>query len=285
MENNLANNPFSALFGSVSDAQRTQTTENDANNPEQPGNSLAGEGNTQATSVSSDDIEINNIVENVFSITLNQNNNSSRPLVYLEELGSAMAPKVVIDMATFEQALFERLLLENPRKHVIPVKSKSSHSDSALSDEVILYLFFCYGKLQDLKKAKPEKEFLCTMDSLVVRNAATALSQPDLYAGQKLDEQVIGLFRQEEYTSHAVSFLTAIAELISTDEGPEVSSRAFAGALDYLKRCIGSQPLLMVDMTYLRILEVWSSSSVLGEFLNKYDEKKIKRLPNTLDNS
>lgn len=149
--------------------------------------------NCQSIESNSLDFRINKLVEDAFKFTLNQNP-QSQSLVYLEDIACG-AEKTLIDLELLEHALFERLLLDNPESCVV----KSRNPTQGVDDRVTLtacmvYLFECFKDLcQYRSKQQTDIEWLQVVDQmikLVVRNAATALKQPDLYTGQDVHAQV-----------------------------------------------------------------------------------------------
>lgn len=143
---------------------------------------------------SSLDFRINELVEDAFKFTLNKNA-LSQPLVYLEETAAA-AEKPLINLELLEHGLFERVLLNNPDSCVVKSKNSTNGIDIRVtSTDCMIYLFECYKDLSLYRTRQPSenKEWLQVVDQmikLVVRNAATALKQPDLYVGKDVHAQV-----------------------------------------------------------------------------------------------
>lgn len=141
------------------------------------------------------DFRINEFIENVFKFTLNKDTDpktKSQPLIYLEELAVA-SNSSTIDLELLEHALFERLLLENPLSYLI---NGSKNLDLKITlKECITYLFECFKDVYMYRKStkSESEEWIKAVDSiiqLIVRNAATALRQPDLYSSQDIYAQV-----------------------------------------------------------------------------------------------
>lgn len=147
------------------------------------------------------DFRINQLIENIFKFTVNKDENykSDKPqtLVYLEEIAAA-AEKPLLDMDLLQHALFERLLLESPTSFLIKRGAAKNIDERVTSVECITYLFECYKDLSQYRNniASESGEWIDIVDNmtkLVVRNVATALKQPDLYATQNVHEQVSSL--------------------------------------------------------------------------------------------
>lgn len=139
------------------------------------------------------DFRINELVENAFKFTLDKNPRS-QSLVYLEDIASG-TDKTFIDLELLEHALFERLLLDKPESCLVKSKNSNGVDVRVTSTECMVYLFECYKDLSQYrcKVQADNKEWLQVVNQmieLVVRNAATALKQPDLYEGQNVHAQV-----------------------------------------------------------------------------------------------
>lgn len=161
------------------------------------------------------DFRINQLIENVFKFTLNKNPDSAtkvQPLVYLEELAAA-SDSSCIGVDLLEHALFERLLLDDPSSHVV---NGNKNLDLRVTlNECITYLFECFKDMimyRNGVKGESE-EWIRTIDNiikLIIRNAATALKQPDLYSSQNIHAQVSILNSAprsvELWPTHVVSF-------------------------------------------------------------------------------
>lgn len=141
------------------------------------------------------DFRIHQLIEDVFKITVDRNHvieTKVQPLVYLEETAAA-CEKPWIDIDTLEHALFERLLLEDCIPHIL---NTNTNVDSRVTlNESITYLFECYKDISLYKSnARNESErwteAIEQIINLIVRNAATALKQPDLYSSQNIHAQV-----------------------------------------------------------------------------------------------
>lgn len=143
------------------------------------------------------DLLINLIVEEVFNFTICKipaafKKGTENHLLFLEDVsGSGKLSFDNID--TLELVLFERLLLENPSSHVITKNKSISQAPPVHVIELhcLLYLFECYRRL--LVHKQNDEELISVIEKMigfVVRNAATALKQPEVYEKQDLQRQV-----------------------------------------------------------------------------------------------
>ena len=99
-------------------------------------------------------------LEDVFRLTLNNHVHNDtvgviNKVVFLKELVAAVAPQDCIDIETLEQALFERLFLEEPRKHVVGRNvydgEDLSRADTHATEKEVIYLFECHRRLHNMK--------------------------------------------------------------------------------------------------------------------------------------
>lgn len=206
------NNPFSGLLG---------VSEPKANTNADPSGGAALEGNSKNMPGKDEAEAINNIVENVFHITINgkavdSNVSSHKQLVYLEELADAMKPRTHIDLEALEQALFERLLLPDIETSVIPRTSKS-YLEHVVQKQVFPYLFSSIQNLQsyDQVNAPVVQNGIRRMRELIFRNAVTALKQPALFEGQDFSMQVVELLQHVDPQCH--SFFIDIVNAFVSD--------------------------------------------------------------------
>lgn len=144
------------------------------------------------------DFRINQLIEDVFKFTINKNPETfakKQSLTYLEEV-AVTTDKSLIDLEVLEHALFERLLLENPVSQLIKYKDNDRNVDiRATLNECITYLFECSKDLQQYSNTVQNesdewKQIINHINTLIIRNAATALKQPDLYSFQDIHAQV-----------------------------------------------------------------------------------------------
>lgn len=139
------------------------------------------------------------LIEEVFNLTFTNHTvefkSKETHLVYLKDVICENSSNI---LEVLEQALFERLLIDDPSNHLIFLNNKASGSSSrcslhAVEKECITYLFECYRRLKEriLSNLSHElKETVFKMIGFVVRNAATALKQPDIYEPQQIHLQV-----------------------------------------------------------------------------------------------
>lgn len=199
-----SSNPFCNLFGS--DTAPTGSTV-EANQPTSPINVM--------------DKKVNSLIEHIFSITINKTPQKSRQLIFMEDLAAVNPATSLMNMELLEQALFERLLLNNPRDYLIPNNTQNDETNDIAEDKVILYLYRSYERLskwcsnqnEDSLKTECEK-----IKQLILRNASTAQKQPELYENQSLSEQWLTLLRNymDEFECKC-EFLSKVVADIAND--------------------------------------------------------------------
>lgn len=130
-------NPFAALFGSVNQAEQVI----------QPSAAeVKKEDNFTIKLESNEPLEC--LAREVFFITCQSASKS--PLVFLEDVASALGPEAKLDITLLGEALFERLLLNQPENYVRPKGIRvPSH---VIEEKVITYLFESWRRLQNCNK-------------------------------------------------------------------------------------------------------------------------------------
>lgn len=155
------------------------------------------------------------LFEDIFGFTLNRNGVHNRPLVYLEDVNQALGTNE-LNCDTLEHALFERLFLIDPKEYVLSDNLSTKNSLSELTEhEVITYLFYCYRNIVNctiIDDASRKRVI-----DLIMRNAITALEQPDLFDGQDVTLQLFTLIKNS--VALALHFFESIYRSSCTDNG------------------------------------------------------------------
>lgn len=196
------------------------------------------------------------------------------PMVFVEETASCLDPQDTLDVSNLEQALFERLLLDEPGNHVIrPTASQNlAVNHHVVETEVLTYLFECHKRLTDLKKFQAAHlvQKIVEMDNLVIRNVATALTQPELYGSQHLHTQFLGMLNDYD-NEHLTSLLSSVVNTILTEEGHEqglnLLTAAFNPVLDEIRDCAKQSSLATLNRHHLYLIEFFSTNPTLGKVL------------------
>ncbi|KAG8230259.1 hypothetical protein J437_LFUL009797, partial [Ladona fulva] len=292
MTDNIKNNPFSALFSPVNQGEvfsdQSQGTET-ANSSNIQGEQSKAPAETAdiVDKELKERLEVNQIVEDVFQLTLNKEprppmkgNFPSCHLVLLEELAS-VAPQTLIDIQTLEHALFERLMLPEPANHVLPINGRASPvgGEHAVQRDVLIYLFECFRRLSERLETDcsttPRNSHhnvkagrLSQMVTIVLQNASTALRQPDLFPSQRLDSQLLRLF-SESYSPELRSFVNGIVVVFPKEEEGEADElhAAFVPVLNLAQKELVRGGLSALDRSVYDLLHVFSLNDRLAPVL------------------
>lgn len=167
------------------------------------------------------DEKLNNLIENVFLITIDKVPKKNKQLVFLEEV--AAYGGTLLNLELLEQALFERIMLGNPTDFLIPSNIVKDQIDElAAETKVITYLFKTFVKNEKSMNENDcvNKENCQKIRELILRNVSTAIKQPMLYEGQLISSQLLDLFKDmSDDADDKTQFLTMVAkEVMSEDE-------------------------------------------------------------------
>lgn len=171
--------------------------------------------------------KINDMIECIFGITINKSSSTKQPLVYMECLASIHPATSRLNMTIFEQALFERLLLDEPRHFVIPNNASISDADDMFSAKVMIYLYRVYERLMRWKQCDASLSAECdVLQELIIRNASTAMKQPMIYGNQSMAEQWIAIFRghDSDDIENKTKFLSYIVTDIYSDDASDMDA-------------------------------------------------------------
>lgn len=201
-------NPFCNLFGNET---MTSTSTQQSTEPDQ-------------SIINVMDQKVNGLIEHIFSITINRTPQKNKQLVFMEDLAAVNSSTTLMNMELLEQALFERLLLPNPRDYLIPNNTQNDETNDIAEDKVILYLYRAYERLLKWSRNQNESSLSAECENikqLILRNASTAQKQPELYENQKLSEQWITLFRNylDEF-EFKCEFLSKVVADVASDSDP-----------------------------------------------------------------
>lgn len=211
-------NPFVSLFDKEATANAPETQETANSQSEK-----------KEHSINVMDQKINALIEHIFSITINQTPQKNKQLVFMEDLAAVHPEKILMNMEILEQALFERLLLNNPRDYLIPNNTQNDETNEIVENKVILYLYGAYERLtkwnhnQNETSLKTECE---AIKQLILRNASTAHKQPELYEGQSLPEQWLNLLQNyvDEFECKCEFLSKVVADVASENDPMDIEA-------------------------------------------------------------
>ncbi|XP_071105758.1 ubiquitin conjugation factor E4 A-like [Haliotis cracherodii] len=296
-DNSIADNPFAALFPTLTQAQQYSSTISASKTPVSEVSCLTNTTEeAEPTSIMQDEsdmetkalaaVEFNEAVEKIFLITLDKGTSSDvqRPCrcVYLEEMASALQGQTWFDQESLPQAVFERVMMENPADSM--VTSRTSGKDvraaaAACEAEVLRYLFQCYTRLQASTEELQETAVFHQCEDLIIMNARNCLQQTELFPEQKVHLQFLDIFQEEfEFLAgglHTVAesfFLHLCREInINKEEGSLLE--VFKPVLEVVKEKFTKELSLTHANTlyYVAFLEFFSKSAPLGEAFMAYN--------------
>ena len=176
MNDNVNNkNPFAGLFTAISDS--TNSSAKDHNTATDKVTKDSASLNSQELIRESEKDELlDELIANVFGITLHHNEKRKKPSRQL----------IYIDTESVEQAVFERLLLTEPESCLIS-KSKGEGLDShVIQTEIIPYLFESYCRLMKYNVDKESQDITANIHKIIMCDVSTALQEPSIFENQQV---------------------------------------------------------------------------------------------------
>uniref|UniRef100_A0A146L1T6 Ubiquitin conjugation factor E4 A n=1 Tax=Lygus hesperus TaxID=30085 RepID=A0A146L1T6_LYGHE len=263
-------NPFFSLFGSTSDG--VSTSDNNENSavkiPQQIPTDVIPE-------VTLSD-EINQIAEEVFSISLARNNNSVKSgrlssLVFLNDVASIVQDKSYTDLKILKIAIFERILLPDPEKHLI-VGKNANVGAHVIESKCVIYLYECYKILKaKLQSGDCKKDIVDQIIRFVLDNVITAIRQPELFENQDTHEQVVTLFEYEQLSIDVLnSFMKDITDVVLAEEGKSVLHDALRPVLVLVHRSFANTTVMTFPRSRFTLLNSFVSIPTLAELVIDY---------------
>ncbi|EFN65888.1 Ubiquitin conjugation factor E4 A [Camponotus floridanus] len=242
MCDNIKGNPFAGLFSTDNDAvsfsSQHQTIANENGNTNYTNELLdtinnKSENETESTIF---DDKVNQFMAHVFGLTLCQNSNSH-----------AHGSLVFIDTDSIEHAVFERLMLSDPKSAVRDiVQGADSH---ILETQVITYLYECYCRLKHYQVNSDLEQIMRNACQIILRNVNTALQEPDLFQYQEVHSQFVALFTDDITSKSELPLFVngIIEELITTNRESDIEDiiiKSFAPVLDIVHKEAAQNTLL-----------------------------------------
>ncbi|XP_035299523.1 ubiquitin conjugation factor E4 A isoform X3 [Cricetulus griseus] len=310
--NNISSNPFAALFGSLADAkqfaaiqkeQLKQQSDELPASPDDSDNSVSESLDEYDYSVSEinrsfrsqqeicEQLNINHMIQRIFLITLDNSdpnlkggNGIPSRCVYLEEMAVELEDQDWLDMSNVEQAIFARLLLQDPGNHLISMTSSTTLNLSADRDagerHIFCYLYSCFQRAKEEITKVPENllPFAVQCRNLTVSNTRTVLLTPEIYVDQNIHEQLVDLMLEAIQGAHfedVTEFLEEVIEALLLDEEvrtfPEVMIPVFDILLGRIKDLELCQILLYA---YLDILLYFTRQKDMAKVFLEYIQPK-----------
>uniref|UniRef100_A0A2K5M8D7 Ubiquitin conjugation factor E4 n=1 Tax=Cercocebus atys TaxID=9531 RepID=A0A2K5M8D7_CERAT len=236
-------------------------------------------------------LNINHMIQRIFLITLDNSDPSLKSgngipsrCVYLEEMAVELEDQDWLDMSNVEQALFARLLLQDPGNHLINMTSSTTLNLSADRDagerHIFCYLYSCFQRAKEEITKVPENllPFAVQCRNLTVSNTRTVLLTPEIYVDQNIHEQLVDLMLEAIQGAHfedVTEFLEEVIEALILDEEvrtfPEVMIPVFDVLLGRIKDLELCQILLYA---YLDILLYFTRQKDMAKVFVEYIQPK-----------
>jgi len=263
----ITDNPFATLFPSLTVAksyqlkQKSEEVENVEVKQSKP------------LDLSSIDVELNNSIEEIFLFTLNKFSvlgGDNKQLIYLSSLADIIGihNQSWLDLATLEQALFERLMLENPLDNLVTdPKAKSLNHSQTIETQAVRYLVSSYRRASEVSSRLEEssKHFadLAKIKEIIVQNLVTAFREPDFYVGQNLNKQlseiILGSF---EIDNDVLELLSSFSS--ETKQYPLLLENILHPVLEEIKNNVKSTSTILFSMNSIVPLQYFTSSAELA---------------------
>lgn len=183
MCDNVKGNPFAGLFSTVNDAvsfsSQHQAIDNEtSNHVKQSTDTITDKSYHMTESEMLDAKEqVDKLMRGVFGLVLCSNEKS--PL---------QGSLVFIDTDSIEHAVFERLMLPDPKSKLTSTGdlSKCPSDSHVVQTQVIYYLYESYYRLKHYPINDTLLDTIEEACQIVLRNANTALQEPDLFQNQQV---------------------------------------------------------------------------------------------------
>ncbi|PNJ75708.1 UBE4A isoform 2 [Pongo abelii] len=317
--NNISSNPFAALFGSLADAkqfaaiqkeQLKQQSDELPASPDDSDNSVSESLDEFDYSVAEisrsfrsqqeicEQLNINHMIQRIFLITLDNSDPSLKSgngipsrCVYLEEMAVELEDQDWLDMGNVEQALFARLLLQDPGNHLINMTSSTTLNLSADRDagerHIFCYLYSCFQRAKEEITKVPENllPFAVQCRNLTVSNTRTVLLTPEIYVDQNIHEQLVDLmleaiqgareYMNKIYFEDVTEFLEEVIEALILDEEVRTFSEVMIPVFDILLGRIKDLELCQILLyAYLDILLYFTRQKDMAKVFVEYIQPK-----------
>uniref|UniRef100_A0A672QMS2 Ubiquitin conjugation factor E4 A n=1 Tax=Sinocyclocheilus grahami TaxID=75366 RepID=A0A672QMS2_SINGR len=305
---NISQNPFAALFGSLADAKHFASGQKQR--PVDSGESQSESDNSVSDSIEDNDdsvaeisrsfrsrqelceqLNVNHMIQRIFLITLDNSDPSLRGgngippcCVYLEEMAADLDGQDWLNMDTIEQALFSRLLLQEPGNHLIYMTSCSAVNLSADRDagekRVVPYLYACYRRAKEEITKVPEKllSYAVQCKNLTVSNARTVLLTPEIYISQNVYEQLLDLLLESvrgAQFEEVVEFLEDVIVSLLADQEVRTFGEVMVPVFDIFQGRVKDLDLCQLLLySYLEILLYFSRQKDISKVLMEHIQPK-----------
>jgi ubiquitin conjugation factor E4 A len=199
----------------------------------------------------------NEIIENVLLITLNPANPKNLHLMNDDE------DLKLWTLEKLEFDLFERLM------------SLAYEGGNNNDSKVIIYLYNSFIRLQSEIRKNKTSEVTNFIKSIVFRNAATALKQPDLYVNQNISDQILEIYKDSEVEDPALrdeflSFVIKTALSEPSDDDSRNVKEIIYKCFDECLKSVRQASMVSLEKWILTFLTAFSNDKNNPEMANLF---------------
>ncbi|XP_050447919.1 ubiquitin conjugation factor E4 A [Cataglyphis hispanica] len=272
MCDNIKSNPFAGLFSTDNDAvsfsfQHQIADEScNTNYMDELSDTINNKSeNEEAESRILDD-KVSQLLAHVFGLTLRRDSD-----------GRTQGSLVYIDADSIEHAVFERLMLSDPKSTVKDiVQDADSH---IVQTQVITYLYECYCRLKHYQINNDLEHIIRNTCQIVLRNVNTALQEPDLFQHQEIHSQFVALFTDDITSkSELPSFVNdIIEELIAANSESDIEDiikMSFVPVLDIIQKEAAQSNLFTFRQQWFALLNIFSTIELLAKLVIYHSRPK-----------
>ncbi|TGZ32812.1 Ubiquitin conjugation factor E4 A [Temnothorax longispinosus] len=244
MCNNIRGNPFAGLFSTDNDAVSFSSEHravgdgaDDASCAERRSSGASkdepGIPVENATETADLDDKVDRLMAHVFGLTLRR----------------AQDSLVFVDADSIEHAVFERLMLPDP-------KPKARDVDShVVQTQVITYLYECYCRLKRYRTNGVE-DTVRNACQIVLRNANTALQEPDLFQ-----------YQESELSSFVSGIVEELIAVNRESDVEDVVTKSFSPVLDIIHKEAVQSNLFTFCKQWFALLNTFSTIDPLAKLI------------------
>ncbi|CAB3984152.1 Ubiquitin conjugation factor E4 A [Paramuricea clavata] len=299
-QSNLEGNPFAALFPSMTQAAqyvsqvKTSNMVQETLKSSQSGHEDISLSTTREQGESDKALDVkrivNNLLQRIFLITLQECQEEDavdreyggipKSFVYLPDTASDSERVLqLLDWASIDQALLERLMMETPANNVLTAVDckdtpKYLLTANPAEKSIVHYLRGCFHrKLQEDKRWKDKYDllvhYLKQCEEIIISYIRTCLSQPELFPHQKphleFSNLVLTMSQDEEFTQ---LYHLVLKDPASSEEMVDM----FSPVVNHVVEKIKSTEMVLMQPEvgpFLNVLCVFSQNKDIGQLLVK----------------
>ncbi|XP_035743487.1 ubiquitin conjugation factor E4 A-like [Vespa mandarinia] len=278
MCDNVNSNPFVGLFSTINDAVLYSTRVINAESNDKYTSQSIEENNDKDEKLFTTQVSescqikseiINKLMADVFGLRL-----KSKEGTQIEK------ELIFIDTDSVENAIFERLMISNPKtKLILQRNSNGTYIDGHILDaQVIPYLYESFCRLRKYRANQEFSDDINNLQHIILRNVATALQEPGLFESQEIHYQFIALFMENISITPELSVFTngIVTEICSGNEDTweDIINVSFSPILAIIHKEAVQSNLLIFRQYWFSLLYLFSSIEPLAKLLIRYNKPK-----------